>query len=360
MLTKIIKHLALYYHFVVLYSTGHMLTHQKKKSYRCSYPGCKKMYCGYRSLKRHCATQHGAYHFSPASQSCNLNTQPCPPIWEPPKLPALNDDALTSAEFHTYFPPLKSKPIFQFEGYTSHGSSYNSPTLAADYGRNIEDPNPSQVKRPASAQTWNFAADRASHNLLSSVDLSASHSTVTSDQWASGVGGSVVDPVEPEIARTWKCNLDVSVLRTWKAAPSFQPSKNFTGAGMGSQPSSACPRRNAPLLLNLNMQHEPHKRQRSLKSGEASYLKSHIVGSLAHQTEAIIPPLPSAPKTKKKREKNKKILKATNIPTPPLPSPRPSTQRQPRPRPAYLVSPSQVAMASFSKGSAPFGTLKVL
>ncbi|XP_026777948.3 zinc finger protein 541 isoform X3 [Pangasianodon hypophthalmus] len=335
--------------------TGHMLTHQKRKDYHCSHPGCQKMYCGYRSLKRHCATQHGTYLLPPSSQPSALNTQPCPP----PKLPVVKDGVSTSADYHSYFPPPKPHSIFQFEGYTGCGTSYNNYTLAA----NLEDPNLSQVKLPVISQSWSLAADGDSCSLESAIDLTASHSMVMSNQWAStsSLGGGVVNPVEPETVHTWERNLDflVTNLQTWKEAPSIQPSKEVTDTGMGSQPSSACPRRNRPILLKLSMrQHEPQNKQQALMSGEASCSKSNIAGS-SYQMEPIIPPLPPASKSKtKKKRVKKKILKAANIPTPPLPSPRPTTQRRPRPRPAYLVSPSQVAMASFSKESAPSDTLK--
>lgn len=340
-----------------------MLTHQKRKDYRCSHPGCQKMYCGYRSLKRHCATQHGTYLLPPSSQPSALNNQPCPPLNESPKLPTVKDD------YHSYFPPPKPHSIFPSDGYTGCGTSYNNCTLATnlDLSRNPEDSNVSQVELPVCSQSWSQAADGASCSLDSAVDLSASHSMVTSNHWAStsSLGGSVVDPVEPEIVHTWEHNLDflVTNLQTWKEAPSIQPSKEVTGTRMGSQPSSACPRRNQPILLKISMgQHEPqNKQQAPLMSGEASCSKSNIVGSSTHQMEPIIPPLPPAPKSKTKKKRiKKKILKAANIPTPPLPSPRPTTQRRPRPHPAYLVSPSQVAMASFSKESAPSDTLKVL
>ncbi|KAG7314579.1 hypothetical protein KOW79_021882 [Hemibagrus wyckioides] len=70
----------------------------------------------------------------------------------------------------------------------------------------------------------------------------------------------------------------------------------------------------------------------------------------------IVPPL-SPCKTKKRRVKNK-TLKATNIPSLTLLSTKPTTQRRHRPRPADLVSPSLVAMASFSTKSSPSDALK--
>lgn len=310
-----------------------MLTHQKRKDYRCSHPGCQKIYCGYRSLKRHCATQHGTYLHPPSSQPSALNTQPCPPLWEPPRLPEVKDGASTSADCsRSYFPPPQPLSVFQFEGSTNCRTSYSNYTLAANLNlsHRPEDPNRSQVKFPVISQSWSLAANAASE---SAVDLPASYNMVMPNQWssASSLGGSVVDPVGPEAVQTWE--------------------------------SMACLRGNRPILLKLGMrQQKPqNKQQIPLVSGEASCSTSKVIGSSADHMEPIIPPLLPAPKSKaKKKSVKKKILEAATIPTPPLPSPKPNTQRRPRPRPAYLVSPSQVAMASFSKESTPSDTLKVL
>ncbi|XP_053473981.1 zinc finger protein 541-like [Ictalurus furcatus] len=331
--------------------TSHMMTHQKRKDYRCSHPGCQKMYCGYRSLKHHCATQHGTYLLPPSSQPSALNTQPCPPLREPLKLPAVNDGASTSADYHSYLPPPKPRSILQFEGYTSCGTSYNNYTLAEnlDLSRNPKDPNVFRVKLPVNSKAWSLAGDGASCSFVTANDLPASHNTVMSNQWVStsSLGGSVVDPVEPETVHTWERNLD------------FLVTKEVNGTGMGRQPSSICSRRNRPTLLKLSMQqHEPrNEHEAPHMSGEASCSKSNIAGSSALQMKPIIPPLPPTPKTKKKRIR-KKNLKAAIIPILPLPSPRSTSQRQTRPHPTYLISPSQVAMASFRKESAPSDTLK--
>ncbi|KAK3508760.1 hypothetical protein QTP70_004241 [Hemibagrus guttatus] len=230
----------------------------------------------------------------------------------------MNDGASTSADYSFSFPPLKPQSVFQFEGYTSCGTSYNSYTLAASsLSHDPEDSKLSQVKLPRISQSWCLAADDASCSLESATDLSASHSTLMSNQWAStsSLGGSMVDPVEPDAVHTLESNLDFLVLQTWKEAPSIQPSKEGIGTGMASQPSSACP------------------------------------------MKPIVPTL-SPCKPKKKRVK-KKTLKAANIPTLPLPPAGPTTQRRCRPHPAYLVSPSQIAMASFSTKSSPSDTLKI-
>lgn len=333
------------------------MTHQKRKDYRCCHLGCQKIYCGYHSLKRHCAMRHGTYLLPPSSQPSALNNQSHPSLWEPPKLATVKDRASTSADYHSYFPPTKPHSVFPSEDFTSHGTSCNNCTSATnlDLSCNPKDPNMSQVKLPVSSPSW-----------IQAADLSASHSMVTSNHWASasGLGGSVVDPVEPETVHTWEHNLDffITNLQTQKEAPSIQPSKEVTGTRPGSEPSSAYPRRNQPILLKISMgQYEPqNKQQAPLISGETSCSKSNIVRSSTHQIEPIIPPLPPTPKSKTKKKRVQKILKASNIPTPPLPSPRPTTQRRSRPHPAYLVSPSQVAMASFSKERTLSDTLKVL
>ncbi|KAK2816475.1 hypothetical protein Q7C36_022746 [Tachysurus vachellii] len=331
--------------------TSHMLIHQKRKTYHCSHPGCTKMYCGYRSLKRHYAIQHRTYPLTPTSQ---------PPQLKPPKLSAINDGASTSVGYPSLISPPKPQSVFQFEGYTSCGTNYNNYTLAANLSlsHNPEDPKLSQVKLPVISQLWSLVADGASCSLESALDLSASHSMLMSNQWesTSSLGGSMVDTVEPEAECTWEHNLDFLVPQTWKEAPSVQPSKEGTGTGTASQQSSACPRKNQPILLKPDLpQHEPQNKQHPpLMSGEASCTKSKIIGSSEYHMEPIIPSLspPRKFKNKKKRVKNK-ILKATNIPTPPLPFPRPGTQRHPRPHPAYRVSPSQVAMASFCTERSP-------
>ncbi|XP_060768609.1 zinc finger and BTB domain-containing protein 24-like [Neoarius graeffei] len=203
--------------------TGHM-TRQKRKDYRCSHLGCQKIYCGYHSLKRHCAMRHGTYLLPPSSQPSALNNQSHPSLWEPPKLATVKDSASTSADYHSYFPPTKPHSVFPSEDFTSHGTSCNNCTSATnlDLSCNPKDPNMFQVKLPVSSPSW-----------IQAADLSASHSMVTSNHWASasGLGGSVVDPVEPETVHTWEHNLDffITNLQTQKEAPSIQPSKEVTG-----------------------------------------------------------------------------------------------------------------------------------
>ncbi|KAF4073176.1 hypothetical protein AMELA_G00255940 [Ameiurus melas] len=281
---------------------SHMMTQQKRKDYCCSHPGSQKMYCGYLSLKQHCAMQHGTYLLPPSSQPSAFNTQPCPPLREPLKLSC-----------------------------------------------NPKDPNVFQVKLPVISKEWCLAGDGASCSFMTANNLPASHNTVMSNRCVltSSLGGSVVDPVEPETVHTWEPNLD------------FLVTKEVTGTGMGSQPSSTCSRRNRPTLLKLSMQqHERrNKHEAPHMSGEASCSKSNIVGSSALHMKPIIPPLPPTPKTKKKRIR-KKILKAAISPILPLPSPRSTSQRKTRPHPTSLISPSQVAMASFRKESTPSDILK--
>lgn len=333
---------------IILCSTGHMLNHQKRKDYHCSYPGCQKMYCAYRSLQRHCATQHGTYLLPPSSQPSALNTQACPPLWELPKLPTVKGGASTSTDCHSYFPPLNPNPIIHLKGKTGCGTSCSNYTMTTNLNlsHNPEGPNLSQVKLPVISHSWSLATDGASCSLESAVGMSPSLSTVMSNQWAPTV--CLVDPEEPETVHTWERNLDILVpdLQKWKDAPS--------SSEMGSRVSSTCPRRHQPNLLKLSMrQHEPQNKQQGLFYREASCSTS------APRMEPVIPPFRPTSKAKKKRVK-RKILKDSTVPTPPLPSPRPTTQRRPRLRPASLVSPSQVAMASFSKECTPADTFKVL
>ncbi|XP_046694655.1 uncharacterized protein znf541 isoform X2 [Silurus meridionalis] len=343
---------------------GHMLTHKKKKDYRCSHVGCQKMYCGYKSLQRHCATQHGASLLPSFTRSSSINTQTCPPLLEPPTLPAVKDGASTSNDFHSYLFPTKPRSAFQFEGYTGCGTSYTNYTLSGNptFSCNPQDSNLSKLKLSEIPQSWSLTADGASCSFDSAVGLSESHSTEKSNQWASTaiLGGSVVGPEEPETVHTWECNSQQGVLTNFQAqkeAPTRQPNKGIR-MRMCCQPSSAFTRNSQADLLKLNMRpHEPQNNQQvPLMRGVASCSKLNIVGSSAHQIEPIIPSLSPATKIKKKRLQ--KILKPANIPTPPLPSPKPTTQRRPRACTADLVSPSQVAMASFSKKTAPADTLK--
>ncbi|KAM9441339.1 uncharacterized protein znf541 isoform 1-T1 [Clarias gariepinus] len=342
---------------------SHMLTHQKRKEHHCPYPGCPKMYCGYRSLKRHYTKQHGTHLFPPSSQPSTLNTHLCTPMWESLNL-GMKDGAFTSADYQSYIAPPKPHSIFQVEGYTDCGTSYSNYTWASNLGlsHNTENPIRSQVILPVDAQSWSLAADDVSCSLKSVMDLSASHNTVMLNQWASNssIGGSAVNPVEPKTVHTWEHNWDFLTPnmergdQTCKDAPSIQSRKEATGTGirMDIQPSCACNRQNQPILLKPSMQkHQPQNKQKaSFIHGEGSCAKSSKVGSSAYQMEPIISSLLPAPKTKKKRVQKKRTLKPDNILTLFLPSPEP--------HPLYLVSPSQVAMASFSKESAISDTFK--
>ncbi|KAL6463470.1 hypothetical protein MHYP_G00278610 [Metynnis hypsauchen] len=304
---------------------SHLLTHQKRKTL-C----CQKV-----AVKHHCASQ------------------PSSTPWETP----------AETEGHSVFlsPPIPAS-VSQLSQYACCRASYSSYTGFASVVGNLglnhypEQVSLSDIKLPLISETWGLPA----------MDFPASHDALPSNQWAPTVHPwSVgVDPMAPESPETknsklqgWEDDLDFPVT---KGVLSVQPCQEAASAGeeQALKASLACPKKNQPILRKHSLQQlKPQsKQQASFISGiqPCSHSEFGLVASTSCQRAP--PGLPGPPPSKGRKRRVRK--KTPDTPALPLPAPRASTQRRARLSSAYLFSPSQVAMASFSTESAPSHTIK--
>ncbi|KAK1787587.1 hypothetical protein P4O66_016086 [Electrophorus voltai] len=346
--------------------TGHMLTHQKRDAYPCPQPDCQKRYYGQHSLRGHCSTQHGFYLLPVASQS--LAPDPIRPgraAWEPTQPSAVTEGPF---EFHSRFlspPTLASRP----GAYSSHGSGHSGfASVATNSGSGCypEEPKPSRPDPPEIVEAWGSAVAGASLNPESAADLPTSRGASWSHPWTAShdqqPGSRLGDPTTPESPRAkaqnihgWESSLHFSMedLQAWKEALSVQPCEEMTGAGLkrASGPASPVPSKHSRPILLKHQQHISYGNGAALCSG--SHRNPGSAAPPSGHGETVRPPLhlPPASKTRKKGMRKKKSVNDADIPVPPLPAPRPLMQKCPRPRSGCLVSPSQVAMASFNRES---------
>ncbi|XP_066518306.1 zinc finger protein 541 isoform X2 [Hoplias malabaricus] len=168
-----------------------------------------------------------------------------------------------------------------------------------------------------------------------------------SEAWSS----AVVDLPGSHVPLNWEDNLDFPVTN-------HQSTKwDVTNTGMehALRPFPTYHKKSQPVLLKHSRpQLKPQNKQQV--SNSHNELESVALQPLPHQRETIhAPPVESKGRKNTMKKNNTKAAKTS---APLLPAPRASSQRKSRPRTAQLVSPSEVAMASFRTDSVPSLTLK--
>lgn len=197
------------------------------------------------------------------------------------------------------------------------------------------------------------------------AETAASHDAATSNQSATGLlpqsGNSGVDPVESANleAEGLENILDILVTNL-QSSKRLQPCKEVTRIDMEDflLPLSASPKKNQTVSLKHSCQHLEFQNKQRVQfiSGAQTCSKSHGEVASSHQNEPVPPP----PQFKSRKRREKKNIKTVNVSAPPLPTHTPDSQRWHRSCPISLFSPIQVATASFSTGSGPSLTVKVL
>ncbi len=315
--------------FFFLCSSSHMMTHHKRKSYNCTQSGCHKTYDDKNSLKHHCASRHGVHLTSPSSSSLSSNYVN----------PAASDYLFTSQPKPVSAPVLKTGKLF---------GSYVTGDLGM--GRHAEDAHPSQVKYSTCQESWTLASASKSYK------VEENNKMLNSIQWTLGIEENPVVSRNPFDVHGLETCLDFpeSYPEELKEMLSFQPNREAPTSSVGCpvRPrASACPKQHCPILLkhSLKEPRPPSKLKRRRTFSSFSYPavlypepKSDSDSNLAD------PVLDSPPATLPISRKRKSLDVLSDVPTPPLPVPQPTCHKRSRPRSSYLVSPSQVALASFS------------
>lgn len=369
--------------------TGHMLTHQKRKLFHCSEPGCQRSYCDAHSLKRHCLSQHGAQSKPTPSGSASTHSTlhptahwearaddaPCaavqsssdqssyPTIYiSAPKTVTQTDTPSVGSNYHSYVNSNNYKAFstvvrgLGVSQYTSEGTSKDRPLVCQDqwipegtksvYGMSRDEAVPSQDMQGSTQWHVNLEPE------LSTV--SASEAAAAQTYGADSLSGSC-----------WENALEFPVtdLQALDSILSFQ----------SSQETASCQTEERPVSLEHSKQNQHAQINISLsqvKKVKSEPLPWPISGQDFNKTVdcplpalqpqlSILEEMHAVPKVEnvKKRVRKRKIITDDGLPLPIYNDE--SVSRRPRTRPGFLISPSQVAMASFSSDSAPYLSLKV-
>ncbi|XP_016372786.1 zinc finger protein 541 [Sinocyclocheilus rhinocerous] len=217
-------------------------------------------------------------------------------------------------------------------------------------GRHAEDAHPSQVKNSTCQESWTLASASDSYK------VEESNKMLKSTQWTLGIEENPVVSQNPFDVHVLETYLDFpeSYPEEMKELLSFQPNREAptTSVSCPVRPrASVCSKQHCPILLK-HSQKEPRppsklKRRRTSFSYPAVLYpepKSDFDCNLADPV--LDSPPATLPNSRKRKSCSKDVL--SDVPTPPLPVPQPTCHKRSRPRSSYLVSPSQVALASFS------------
>ncbi|XP_041750138.2 zinc finger protein 541 isoform X1 [Coregonus clupeaformis] len=384
---------------------GHMLTHQKRKQFRCAEPGCQKSFCDSHSLKRHYISQHGLPFIPPMSQSPPHLTHPAHSAatkWESVDSAAYLAGSTAHSNYHPMFltqpkPTLDTQQkvadysgFFSFNGYkgfappsglqlnnySEQNISQSMPILVLDTWMQRSDKSPrcpGELHPPQWAPEPSNISTATIPSLPPGVDGPSPHG------WESVDDFPVSDlQVLEEMLSSHPCS-EVGngecLLKPASPEKSYSPSKQEQST-YGQMNSEGKPQVNTQL----------HSFEPTASSDSSVTSTSFPNTVFIHSSSSLpnkpnpVPPIPPPPAivlpclysvlksdtcntktdSKRKRERRKK-MRAVDLPAPPLSIPRPTSllaPRRPRPRPHYLVSPSQVAMASFSSDSNPCQTFQ--
>ncbi|CAM4535478.1 unnamed protein product [Leuciscus chuanchicus] len=321
--------------------TSHTMTHHKRKTYHCTQSGCHKTYSDKNSLKHHCASRHGVHFTSPSSTSYAYNYDLPASPWEPTVNRAAR--GLFSAQPKPVLAPVLKEPSYS-----------GKPKLGL--GCYAEDTHRAQVKRSTHQESWTLATASESYKVEETAKM------LNSTQWTLGFDAVEENPVvsqNPFHVRGLETNLDFSESypEEWKEMLSFQPIREAATSSVGCPtrpPASVDPKKHCPILLKHSLK-DPKplnklKRRHSYSSFTQPALcpesKSDFDCNLPDPALPSPPPHAPLPNSRKRKSCSKDLL--SDVPAPPLPVPQPSCHKRSRPRSSYLVSPSQVALASFS------------
>ncbi|XP_024250358.1 zinc finger protein 541 isoform X1 [Oncorhynchus tshawytscha] len=382
---------------------GHMLTHQKRKQFRCAEPGCQKSYCDSHSLKRHYISQHG---LPPMSQSPPNPSHPAHSAttqWEHVDSPAY----LGGSKAHCNYRPMfltQPKPtsdtqqqVADYSGFFSFNSYKGFAPPSGLQLNNYSEQNISQSRPILVLDTWMQQSDKG--------PCSECPGELNPPQWAPEPSNitatlpSLLPGVDGPSPHGWESVVDfpVSDLQDLEEMLSCHPCSEAGNRECLVKPASpeksySPSKQEQSIYGQMNSDGKPQVNTQ-LHSFEPTASSDSSVTSMSfpntvfiHSSSSLpnkpnpVPPIPPPPAivlpclysvqksetcntksdSKRKRERRKKG-RTVELPAPPLPTPRPTSllaPRRPRPRPHYLVSPSQVAMASFSSDSNPRQTFQ--
>ncbi|XP_043094667.1 uncharacterized protein znf541 isoform X2 [Puntigrus tetrazona] len=322
--------------------TSHLMTQHKRKRYNCTQSGCHKAYDNKKSLKHHCASRHGVQLTSPSSSSLSFDYDVPASAWDPMVNLAAPDYLFTSQPKPVLAPVLKNA---RYSGKLFR--SYDT----GDFGmeRNAEDAHPSRVKHSACQKSWTLPSASESYK------VEESNKVLNSTQWTQRKSIKENPVLSQHSFDVRGLDFPESYPEEPKEMQSFHPNREASTSSVGcplTTRASVSSKQHCPILLKnyLKEPRPPSKLKQRRIFSSLSYpavlfpkTKSEFDCNLDHVPDS---PPATFPNDRKRKSCSKAVL--SDVPAPPLPVPQPSCHKRSRPRSSYLVSPSQVALASFS------------
>lgn len=369
-----------------------MLTHQKRKLFHCAEPGCQRSYCDAHSLKRHCLSQHGAQPKPKPSESASTHSALHPTAhWE-----ARTEDApsavVQSSSDQSVYPTIyisAPKTVTQtdtqsvssnYHSYVNYNNYEGFPTVVRGLGASQFTTELASQEKVCQDQ-WIPEGAKSVYGMSSDEPVS-SQDMQEPTQWPVSLEpeSSTVSASEAAEAQTytadglnascWEKALEFPVtdLQALDCILSFQSSRETASCQIEDRPvsseSSGHAKQSQHAQINLSLTQVKNIKSEPLGSWPISSNDFNKAVDLA--PPALKPqlsmleemqPVPKKVEKAKKRAKKRKIITDDGLPLPIYHDE--SVPRRPRFRPGFLISPSQVAMASFSSDSAPYLSLKV-
>ncbi|XP_061105434.1 zinc finger protein 827-like [Conger conger] len=356
---------------------GHMLTHQKRKPFRCMEPGCQKSYCDGYALKRHCASQHGIFLLPPPPSSAQAHA--AAGVW--------GGDGAGANDYHSIFfspPKPASKAQRKSADCVGYGGFLGYAGFASGLGvsSGFQQPGAPQTQSLLAPDPWDQTESKDPYG-EGAGELHAAQGVSVTPQWVPSLDVEIntVGVSPGSGSRTglgpqcWESGLDfpVSELQALEEMLSLQTPREALSSGgactMGPVPSEPLPKTRRPTIVikqKLRPANPKGRPQQLPPPQSVSSLKGCLhtqsmaaprsvdnsalgQSSPEEPTQTPKPALQRGAEVRKKRARKRKAKEA-DLPAPSFPPPLPAARRQ-WPHPLYLVSPSQVAMASFSKDS---------
>ncbi|XP_063060089.1 zinc finger protein 541 isoform X2 [Engraulis encrasicolus] len=367
--------------------SGHMLTHEKRKLFHCAEPGCERSYCDAHSLKRHFLTQHGSLPKSTPSEDASALHPKA--HWEPTEDTASNSK---QSSFPTLFiSATKSTSDPQFAGSNYHSyvkySNYTGfPNVVRGLGGNhLHAESAAQDKTlPAEPDQWIATGNKAVIT-KSRGEVGSCQDVPSSSEWTVALEtevGTISTDVGVVAGKSF--GTDSLSVPCWENAPefpvtdlqaldnilSFQSTSRETAV---SHISEDRPQASPETARHSKLSQHIHISQglTQVKKLELETLETaRPQVSSGDFTSTVDLPAPAAPEIhvselekraipKKADRVKKKASKKKTTTDNALPLPAYNDETNPwHLRPEFLLSPSQVAMASFTSDSAPYLSIK--
>lgn len=371
-----------------------MLTHQKRKLFHCAELGCQRSYCDAHSLKRHCLSQHGIHPKPTTSESTSTHSTLHPTAhWEPAEDTLSVQGSSDQSGYPTIFIPAP-KTVTDTQSVSANYHSYVDYNNYTGFSTVVRGLGVSQFtveggaqEKPLVGQDQWIPGPTKGMYAMSRGEAVPSEDMQGSTQWPVGLEpeSSVISAdsaaaqsfgADGLSAPCWENTLDfpMSDLQALDNMLSFQSSRETANCHdeLVDRPASSENSNHTRLETQPSQHSHINESLTQVKKIKSETLSPWPISSHEFTTAADLPPIapqsqlsvlagmhaiPKKVDKAKKRARKRKITVDDVLPLQVYYED--SVPLHPRSRPGFLVSPSQVAMASFSADNAPYPSFKV-